>query len=123
MSAILVGECSKDHIFHLWDPDAANEAEFEFVVGKALACIYRDYKCIKFAGSFLLEDEVSRPDLALIANDFSHWFIIEVELTSHSLKSHVLPQVRAFRYGDPQPDCITILSRELQISREQVSTL
>jgi hypothetical protein len=123
MSMILVGGCKKDHLYKLWDADAASEAEFEIIVGKALACIYRDYKCIKFNGSFLFEEQSSRPDLALVANDLSHWFIIEVELVSHSLKNHVLPQVRAFRYGDPQADCITTLARELMLDREQVKTL
>ena len=35
----------------------------------------------------------------------------------------MLPQVRAFRYGEPQKDCITILARELNKTREQISTM
>jgi hypothetical protein len=122
MSAIVVGPCLKDHIYEIWDADAASETEFEGLVAKGLTCIYSGYRCIVFGGGFKLEDEVSRPDLALIANDYSHWFVIEVELASHSLNRHVLPQVRAFRYGEPQPDCITILVRETGLFTSQVET-
>jgi len=66
---------------------------------------------------------VSKPDLALVAKDFSHWFVVEVELTSHSLERHVLPQVRAFCYGDAEDDCVGHLSRGLTISKEQATTL
>jgi hypothetical protein len=76
-----------------------------------------------FAGSFRYDDRFYRPDMALIANDFSHWFIIEVELVTHSFENHVLPQVRAFQYGEWQPDCIPSLARSGFIKAEQAQTL
>jgi hypothetical protein len=39
------------------------------------------------------------------------------------LAGHVLPQVVAFRYGAPQPDCAKILERELSIAVSQARTL
>jgi hypothetical protein len=60
--------------------------------------------------------DVSRDD------HYSHWFIIEVELTSHSLTRHVLPQIRAFQYGTPEPDCVTVLARETKLPAEQIKT-
>jgi hypothetical protein len=39
------------------------------------------------------------------------------------LIGHVLPQVVAFRYGTPQPDCAKILERELGVTRSQAHTL
>ncbi|MEP9387254.1 hypothetical protein [Mesorhizobium sp. KR9-304] len=122
MSTIVVGDCAPENLLEVWDADAARESEFEFVVAKALTCIYPNYHCFPFAGSFKLEDNVSRPDIAMVAKDMSHWFVIEVELISHSLDAHVLPQIRAFRYGEPQADCISILSRELQLDRDQIRT-
>ncbi|MBN9533293.1 MAG: hypothetical protein J0H10_08045 [Alphaproteobacteria bacterium] len=122
MSTLLVGECSEAHLYKLWDADGASEAEFEAIVARALGCVYQNYHCIVFGGSFRLENSISRPDLALIANDFSHWFVIEVELVSHSLDRHVVPQVRTFRYGDPLPDCISILVREMKLDAAQVET-
>ena len=43
---------------------------------------------------------VCKPDLALIAADRSCWFVIEVELASHSLARHIIPQVTVFVDGD-----------------------
>jgi hypothetical protein len=122
MSTILIGKCEEGNLYHLWDADAAREPEFEYKVAKALMCVYPDYKCIVFNGGFRFYDAVSRPDLALIAKDYSHWFIIEVELISHSLNRHVLPQIRAFQYGTPEPDCITVLARETGLPEAQVRT-
>jgi hypothetical protein len=85
-------------------------------------CVYQDYRCLVFGGGFKLDEQISRPDLALIARDYSHWFVIEVELVSHSLAGHVLPQVRAFQYGKPQPDCVSILARETGLAEAQVET-
>ena len=35
-----------------------------------------------------------KPDLALVAEDLSTWFVIEAEIAVHSLHGHVVPQVR-----------------------------
>ncbi len=119
---IFVGECTPDKIFHVSDPDAPSESQFEFMVVRALSCVYPNYLCFVFGGSFRYDDRFCRPDLALVARDYSHWFIVEVELTSHSLEGHVLPQAKAFRYGDPQSDCVPSLSRELNIEAKQAQT-
>jgi len=120
---IVVGEGAQARIFRLSDPDAPSEAEFECRVANVLCCIYPEYRCGLFSGGFRLEGDVYRPDLALVACDFSHWFIIEVELIAHSFNRHVLPQVKAFRYGDPLPDCSSQLSRMLDIGRAHAETI
>jgi len=122
MSTILVGECANENLFEIWDADGALETEFELIVAKALMCIYPQYYCFPFGGTFRLEDNISRPDVALVAKDMSHWFVVEVELISHSLEEHVLPQVRTFRYGAPQNDCISVLARELAMNRDRIET-
>lgn len=124
MKTLLVGDCDPDRAFRLSDPDAYSEAEFEHTVVRALAWLYPRYHCILFGGTFLLDGVGSkRPDLALIAADLSHWFVIEVELTSHSLDHHVLPQVRAFIYGEPQRDCVSVIEQKLKIPRDRAGTL
>jgi len=124
MKTIIVGPCAPDHTFELQDPDGMNESEFEYKVARALACMYPTYhKCFPFSGTFKFYDERHRPDLALIAHDFSHWFVIEVELSSHSYSEHVLPQVRALRWGDAQDDCIPSLEKATGYSRDQIRTL
>ncbi len=105
------------------DSTAMTETEFEYSVVKALTKSYPSHDCIIFGGTFKHQGRGNRPDLALVAKDRSHWFIIEVELTTHSLDRHVIPQVESFTYGDPQNDCATILADRLNISVEQAKTI
>lgn len=123
MRRFVVGDCNPNHLLHLQDPDAPSEAELETKAACALACFFPEFKCIVFSGGFRLDTEVYRPDLALIARNYSHWYVIEVELASHSFERHVLPQVRAFQYGSPLPDAASQLSSQLGVSRPQAETL
>lgn len=123
MRRVVVGGCTPENIFEMNDPSIPGETEFEYSVAEALTCLYPNYTCVVFGGSFQYDDRVFHPDLALVAKDFSHWFIIEVELVSHSLNGHVIPQVRAFKYGSPLADCAGSLSEKLGISRQQAHTL
>ncbi|AGY60725.1 hypothetical protein [Gloeobacter kilaueensis] len=123
MRTIFIGECLPGSLYCMDDPDEPNENQFTETVIKALSCIYSNYYCIVFNGCFLYEQRAYRPDLALIAKDYSHWFVIEVELASHSFEGHILPQVKAFRYGEPQASCSRALASQLGISFEQAQTL
>jgi hypothetical protein len=123
MKSIVLGACTAETTFTLTDPDALFESELEAYSVRALTCLYPQYFCFLFGGSFSYRGATHKPDLAMVARDFSHWFIIEVELLSHSFRDHVLPQVCAFRYGDPHSDCVSILSRELVIDKNRAETL
>jgi hypothetical protein len=109
MKIFIGGNCASEAIFNLLDPSAFSEAEFEAHTVKALACAYPEYYCIAFRADFSFENQVRRSDLALVHKSFSHWFIVEVELLSHSLMGHVVPQVRCFRYGDPLSSSASLL--------------
>jgi hypothetical protein len=118
------GECNEDNIFYLLDPTGFIEIDFEAEVVKALTCLFPDYRCGVFAGTFLLEGDRRTADLALIHKSMSHWFVVEVELAGHSLEHHVLPQVRCFRYGEPDQTCITSLTSAFHgLSRKAATTL
>jgi hypothetical protein len=123
MRTLMFGECAVERTFALRDPNFPSEPEFEYLAAKAITCAYPHYRCVMFGGTFVFEGRGSRPDLALVANDFSHWFVIEVELITHSLALHVLPQLRTFRYGVPQADCAPTLARRLDISLSRAQTL
>jgi len=122
MRTFVVGECSDENMFDLWDPDASTETEFEMVVARALSCVYPSYVCVMFSGSFRYDDRIYHPDMALIAKDFSHWFIVEVELVTHSFENHVLPQVRSFQYGEALPDCVSSLVKTNLMNAQQAET-
>lgn len=109
MTIFIGGNCSRDTAFHLLDPSAFSEMEFEAHAVKALVCCFPDYLCIPFRADFSFENQIRRSDLALVHKSLSHWFIVEVELVSHSLIGHVVPQVRCFRYGEPLSSSATLL--------------
>lgn len=113
MKIFIGGNCNIDAAFNLLDPSAFAEAEFEAHVVKALVCAFPDYRCIPFRADFSFENQIRRSDLALVHQSLSHWFIIEVELLSHSLMGHVVPQVRCFRYGDPLSSGAALLSEAI----------
>lgn len=109
MRIFIGGNCTSETIFDLLDPSAFSEVEFETQAIEALVCAYPEYYCIAFRADFSFENQVRRSDLALVHRTFSHWFVVEVELVSHSLMGHVVPQVRCFRYGDPLSSCAGLL--------------
>jgi hypothetical protein len=124
MKRLLTGECHPDNIFQLVDPTQFLEGDFEAEVVKALGCLMPEYLCGVFAGAFVLEGERRVADLALVHKSLSHWFVVEVELAGHSLEHHVLPQVRCFRYGDPEDSCVTSLVRAFPaLTRENAASL
>ena len=124
MRMLVTGDCNNDNIYDLVDPTGYLEVEFEAEVVRALTCLEQDYWCGVFAGTFVLEGERRSADLALIQKNLSHWFVVEVELAGHSLEGHVLPQVRCFRYGEPEQSCVTSLIRAFSaITRDQAAAL
>jgi hypothetical protein len=110
MRIFIGGNCASEAVFNLLDPSAFSEAGFEAHAVMALACAYPEYHCIAFRADFSFENQVRRSDLALVHKSFSHWFIVEVELLSHSLTGHVVPQLRCFRYGEPLSSSAGLLS-------------
>lgn len=113
MRIFVNGECKRENIFSLVDPTAFSEADFEMHVKAALSCVYHEYHCFSFKGAFEFDGDVCIADLALVHRDFSHWFILEVELVSHSLHGHVIPQVRCFAYGLPKESIAEQLARNI----------
>lgn len=123
MRKFVAGACATNNVFELVDPTSYLETAFEAEVVRALTCLQPEYRCGVFAGSYVLEGERRTADLALIHASMSHWFVIEVELVGHSLEYHVLPQVRCFRYGEPEASCVTSLSTAFGLSQGQAETV
>lgn len=72
---------------------ALRESEFESIFLRNVDIIYPDYYTIPF--KIIVESEHGRAkaDLALIDKDYLNWWVVEVEMSRHSLNGHVLPQV------------------------------
>ena len=41
----------------------------------------------------------ARPDLAMVSHDLEIWYVIEVELASHSIRGHIAPQLETLGNG------------------------
>jgi hypothetical protein len=72
MKTLLVDKCAAENLFTLEDPSAPSEEEFTTVVLSALGCVFSKYECVPFVGRFHLEGKRFKPDLALVARDYSH---------------------------------------------------
>lgn len=111
MKIFVSGACEAQNIFTLVDPTSFSEKDFELHTLGALRCVYPDYHCVPFRGGFEFDGHVYEADLALVHKNLTHWFVLEIELVSHSLYAHVIPQVRSFRYGKPLSSCVDYLCR------------
>lgn len=70
------------------------ESQFEDIIRDQAAILFPEYLTVPF--KFLVESENGRAkaDLALIDKNYLGWWVIEVEMSRHSFKNHVLPQVK-----------------------------
>lgn len=109
--------------YHQADLSALRESEYQAFVLRALCESYPGYRCFEFSGTFQRESNRHKPDLAMVAMDMSHWFVVEVELSGHSLNGHVIPQIRTFVFGQPQADCSKGIARALGIEHSRAQTL
>ena len=41
----------------------------------------------------------ARPDLAMLSHDLESWYVVEVELASHSISGHIAPQLETLGNG------------------------
>lgn len=124
MTKLAVEDCRVESTFDLVDPTSFLETAFEAEVVKALTCLEQDYWCGVFAGTFVHEGERRSADLVMVHKKFTHWFVVEVEVAGHSLHEHIVPQIRCFRYGEPEQSCITSLIRAFPaMTPDQASAL
>ena len=103
----------RDEWFVEIDPQAFFESEFEAVIlqNVHLLCPHAHlvpFKQTVFSSGF----ESKKPDLALIDWDYRFWWVIEVELASHNLSSHVIPQTRVLVEGRYGEDHVAALARQ-----------
>lgn len=76
--------------------DSIYESDLEDLIIKQAPIIYPNYWVIKYKRVINSEYGNAIPDLAFIEKDYRAWYLCEVELGSHNLYSHVIPQVSVF---------------------------
>lgn len=79
------------------------ESQFEDIVRSQAASLFPEYITVPFKITVESEEGTAKADLALIDRNYLGWWVVEVEMSRHSLKRHVLPQVKTLSeatYGE-----------------------
>jgi hypothetical protein len=96
--------------------DAVYEADYEALLLQQGRELYPGFHVLKFKKKVTSEFGNGIPDLCLIEENYRSWWVVEVELGSHPLHSHVESQVRLFasaRYGRDEAAYLAKQSRRL----------
>src|ERR1035437_4963665 len=109
--------------FELTDPSGVKEPEFEEVVVRVLNHLQPGCIIFPFHPKVHHDDAVWMPDLAVVDKGFAYWFVVEVEIATHHLEKHVIPQVTAFCEGRYEENTAAILSAALNVKKERAETL
>ena len=101
------------------------EGEFESLFYSLAKDIFPDYYCLDFKIKIQSEYGNTIPDFALISKDYSKWIIGEIELITHNLSTHVLPQIEKFGSGEYDETLIAekLCSKFNFLDKEQVRIL
>ena len=83
------------------------EAEFETILEQEAGRLFENYYFVPFkrAVSSEYDPDTRKPDYALIHKEYREWWVVEVELAHHSLRGHVIPQVKTLanaQYADAE---------------------
>ncbi len=76
--------------------DSIYESDLEDLIMAQAAVLYANYWVIKYKRIIESEYGAAVPDLAFIDKNYRGWYLCEVELGSHDLFAHVVPQVSVF---------------------------
>lgn len=97
------------------------ESDYEALVIDQAPELFPAWRCIPFNETIEGEDGVrKKPDLALVDNLYRSWWVVEIELSHHNLRSHVIPQVDAFRtgaYGSAHAAALHVRAQDLDRDR------
>lgn len=116
----------QDNQFHQILPNSLSEGEFEQIITLQAPALYPDYHVIPFKKTVYAPDgSGSKPDLVFVARDYKDWYVVEVEMTYHSYRSHVEPQIRTLINADYQEESVTnyICSKCSDLERERLLRL
>lgn len=110
-------------VFELSDPSGVKEPAFNEIAMRVLKQLRPDCIIFPFHPDVHHDDAVWIPDLAIVDRDFGYWFVVEIEIATHHLERHVIPQVTAFCEGRYDKNAVAMLSTALNINEERAETL
>lgn len=108
---------------YLIDPCVRPEKTFQSDVIKVLKNYYPEYIIFPFSPYVRRGEESSRPDIALVHKNQSHWYLGEIETYGHDLFRHVIPQITCLKKGTISIGRERTLQKQLNITRKQAELL
>lgn len=108
MARLLVGDTWYEKV----SPTSFFEFEYADLVASRAPLIFPDHYVVPFKKTVESEDGRATPDLALIERNYRKWWVVEIELSHHSLSGHVLPQIRNLSNANYGPDIAQYLSEQ-----------
>jgi len=75
-------------------PASLYEAEFETIVLQNSPHLFPNHFLVPFKILLFSDDDSAIADMALVEKQCREWWLVEVEMSHHSLDGHVIPQVR-----------------------------
>ncbi len=109
--------------FELTDPSGVKEEDFTDIALRVLQQLRPDCMLFPFHPKVFHDDAVWSPDLAVVDKGFSYWFVVEVEIATHHLEKHVIPQVTAFCEGRYDTSAVNMLAESVRVGMQQAETL
>lgn len=104
--------------------DSIYESDLEDLIIAHSASLYPNFWVIKYKRMIQSEYGTAKPDLAFIEKNYRTWYLCEVELGTHDLLSHVVPQIMVFcnaRVGDTEAQYIA--EREPHLNAVQLAAM
>lgn len=95
------------------------EAEYERIVLAQAPGIFPGFVVVPFKSTVYYEGVPKQADIALLAPDYSTWWVGEIELAHHSFRGHVLPQVEVLargRYDATHAEWLAARNPRLEVS-------
>ena len=109
----------EDH-HRVYEPQIpTTEDQFERQVLRVASHIMPSYKIAPWKP--LIKDwegHAAKPDLVLVSQEFDNWYVVEVELASHSITRHISPQLETLRKGIYDRSLIPSLQRAFPSENE-----
>ena len=106
---------------HVYEPRTPNtEQQFEEQILRVARHIMPNYKAAEWKPIVRdHRDRGAQPDLAVISNDLEDWYVVEVELATHSVRGHIAPQLETLRNGIYDRSLLPSLGRAFPDLEEQ----
>lgn len=70
------------------------ESRFEKIFLSQVEVLFPEYFTVPFKFTVSSSEGTAKADLALIDKNYLGWWVVEVEMSRHSLNGHVLPQIK-----------------------------